>query len=74
MTSFADSERFFRLKPEVISRSSLLFFFFMAREGSLSLDGLGLNIVKCFVEAHGGNVWVEPGKCAGVTFGFIIPG
>lgn len=36
--------------------------------------GLGLNIVKCFVEAHGGNVWVEPGKRAGVTFAFIIPG
>lgn len=36
--------------------------------------GLGLNIVKCFVEAHGGNVWVEPGKRAGVTFGFLIPG
>ena len=36
--------------------------------------GLGLNIVKCFVEAHGGRVWVEPGKSAGVTFAFIIPG
>ncbi|CAG0977310.1 partial Sensor histidine kinase ResE, partial [Anaerolineae bacterium] len=36
--------------------------------------GLGLNIVKCFVEAHGGHVWVEPGKGSGVTFGFLIPG
>lgn len=35
--------------------------------------GLGLSIVKCFVEAHGGNVWVEPGKGSGMTFGFLIP-
>ena len=35
--------------------------------------GLGLNIVKCFVEAHGGHVWVEPGVGSGVTFGFLIP-
>lgn len=35
--------------------------------------GLGLSIVKCFVEAHGGNVWVEPGKGSGLTFGFLIP-
>ncbi|MBI2400079.1 MAG: HAMP domain-containing histidine kinase, partial [Deltaproteobacteria bacterium] len=36
--------------------------------------GLGLSIVKCFVEAHGGKVWVEPGKGSGMTFGFLIPG
>lgn len=35
--------------------------------------GLGLNIVKCFVEAHGGKVWVEPGRSAGVSVGFLIP-
>ncbi|MBW7957534.1 MAG: PAS domain-containing sensor histidine kinase [Deltaproteobacteria bacterium] len=35
--------------------------------------GLGLSIVKSFVEAHGGKVWVEAGKERGVTFGFTIP-
>ena len=35
--------------------------------------GLGLSIVKCFVEAHGGRVWVEPGKGSGMTFGFLVP-
>lgn len=33
--------------------------------------GLGLSIVKTFVEAHGGRVWVLPGE--GATFGFFIP-
>lgn len=35
--------------------------------------GLGLNIVKSFVEAHGGNVWVDSGQEKGVTFGFFMP-
>ncbi|HAO94163.1 MAG: hypothetical protein A2X99_04670 [Deltaproteobacteria bacterium GWB2_55_19] len=35
--------------------------------------GLGLSIVKSFVEHHGGSVWVEPGKDGGITFGFSIP-
>lgn len=35
--------------------------------------GLGLSIVKCFVEAHGGRVWVEPGRGPGAEFRFTIP-
>ncbi len=35
--------------------------------------GLGLCIVKTFVEAHNGTVWIEPGKSRGTTVGFQIP-
>jgi two-component system OmpR family sensor kinase len=35
--------------------------------------GLGLSIVKCFVDAHGGHVEVEPGKGSGVIFRILIP-
>jgi PAS domain S-box-containing protein len=34
--------------------------------------GLGLNIVKCFVELHGGRVWVRRRE-KGMGFGFFIP-
>jgi PAS domain S-box-containing protein len=35
--------------------------------------GLGLPIVKMFVEMHGGRVWVDSEKGRGSTFTFILP-
>lgn len=35
--------------------------------------GLGLSIVKGFVEAHGGKVWIEPGEGRGAAFCFTMP-
>jgi signal transduction histidine kinase len=35
--------------------------------------GLGLNISRHIVEAHGGNVWVESQPGEGSTFGFSLP-
>jgi len=35
--------------------------------------GLGLYIVRTFVEAHGGDVWVEDGEEGGAVFAFSLP-
>ena len=35
--------------------------------------GLGLNLVKHFVELHGGQVWVVGGQSRGCTFSFSVP-
>ncbi len=35
--------------------------------------GLGLNIVKRFIEAHGGAVWVESQEGKGAYFHFTLP-
>ncbi len=35
--------------------------------------GLGLTVSRQFVEAHGGRIWVEPGRIDGSTFSFALP-
>jgi signal transduction histidine kinase len=36
--------------------------------------GLGLSLTKCFVELHGGQIWVESdGRGKGATFSFVLP-
>jgi PAS domain S-box-containing protein len=62
------------IKSEDISR---IFDRFYRSEDPLvqeaSGTGLGLPIVKMFVEMHGGRVWVDSEKGKGSTFTFILP-
>ncbi len=48
--------------------------FYQGQDGIRSGSaGLGLSIVKSFVEAHGGRVWSEPGLGKGARFSLHIP-
>ncbi len=50
---------------------------FYRGENPLSLEagglGIGLHIVRAFIEAHGGRVWLDSIEGDGATFTFLIP-
>ncbi len=47
-------------------------FLLFKRAGNAGRAGIGLAIVKAFVEAHGERVWLEEGTAAGACFGFSL--
>lgn len=48
-------------------------FLLFKRSGNAGRAGIGLAIVKAFVEAHGERVWLEDGAAGGACFGFSVP-
>ncbi len=50
---------------------------FYRGENPLTLEagglGIGLHIVKSFIEAHGGRVWIDSIEGKGATFTFLVP-
>ena len=44
--------------------------FFSTKSGGM---GLGLSICRSIIEAHGGRLWVSPGKTNGSDFRFVLP-
>ncbi|MFP4598095.1 MAG: sensor histidine kinase [Persicimonas sp.] len=59
------------IPPEQISH--LFDRFWQAEKGARHGAGLGLEIAKGIIEAHGGQIWVESELGQGTTFFFFLP-
>lgn len=60
------------IRPEEVGQIFEIFHSGSVRRGAKSL-GLGLYLVKSFVELHGGRVWVDSRPGQGSTFAFALP-
>lgn len=61
------------MTPEQVEKIFDKFYRADASNTAISGTGLGMNIVKYLVEAHGGKVWVESELGKGTTVKFTIP-
>jgi len=61
------------MTPEQLERIFEKFYRVDASHSAIEGTGLGMNIVKYIVEAHGGEIWVESELGKGTTVKFVIP-
>lgn len=69
--TFSVSDTGCGIPPEQISH--LFNRFWQAEKGARHGAGLGLEIAKGIIEAHGGQIWVESELGVGTTFFFFLP-
>ncbi len=63
----------FGISPENVKNLFQKFFRVADTAGYTQGTGLGLNITKHIVEAHGGHIWVESEQGVGSTFFVLLP-
>ncbi len=71
---FAISDEGIGMTPEQVSKVFEKFYRVDAKNSATPGLGLGMNIVKQIVEAHGGRIWVESELEKGTTVFFTLPG
>jgi PAS domain S-box-containing protein len=70
---FTVEDRGIGMTPDQVDRVFDRFYRADASDTAVGGIGLGMNIVKHIITAHGGSIWVESAPGAGTTVSFLLP-